>query len=222
MSFSLVHHVMQHKGFTKNKDICTVELKELNSWLKSAANSECLETLPSILISSEDCLTNTDRKIRLLLACCLTQVLRIFDQNQPFSSVENLKVALIFILSQLAQGLQSIDTEEQELSVQLLQYLINIKAFRSTRLIKNGHEILSSMLSVMMPIAEQASANQRNLILQLIKDVLDDPVLMMEPKVLMAIAESIVSAGPHSNLAAVLTLRGAEKSSGKAMTEVSE
>lgn len=68
-------------------------------------------------------------------------------------------------------------------------------------------------------LLRKSVVREHSLVLQLIKGILDDPVLIVEPKVLVPLVESVLN-GQKNNLGRALVIRGVEKQLGRTFNKV--
>ncbi|KAJ8298337.1 hypothetical protein KUTeg_024868 [Tegillarca granosa] len=128
----------------------------------------------AIHLATDFFLDHQNKDVRLLVACCLADVFRIFAPEAPFREPAQLKEIFMFLIKQL-RGLEDPDSPTFKRYFYLLENLAWVKSFNICIELEDNQEIFCSLFQLMFSIVnEKHSSKVRNFMLDMMTPLITE------------------------------------------------
>lgn len=137
-------------------------LKTLANTLQGLGQDEGMyqQYIPLALhLADEFFLTHHSRDVKLLIACCIADVLRVYAPEAPYKDQEQVKTIFLFLIKQLS-GLKDPKDPAFKRYFYLLENLAYVKSFNMCFELEDCQEIFCSLFSLMFKIINDDHSNK--------------------------------------------------------------
>jgi len=119
-------------------------------------------------LAEEGFLHHTSRDVRLLVACCLADILRIYAPEAPYKDQEQIKIIFKFLIGQL-EGLKDPKDAAFKRYFYLLENLAYVKSFNMCFDLDDAQEIFCSLFELIFSIVnDEHSAKVKSFMLDVL------------------------------------------------------
>ncbi|XP_062616219.1 sister chromatid cohesion protein PDS5 homolog B-like [Saccostrea cucullata] len=128
----------------------------------------------ALYLASDYFMDHQSKDVRLLVACCIADVFRIFAPDAPYTDPAQLKEIFMFLIKQL-RGLEDPDAPSFKRYFYLLENLAWVKSFNICIELEDSQEIFCSLFQLMFSIiSEKHSTKVRNFILDMMAPLITE------------------------------------------------
>ncbi|XP_013389020.1 sister chromatid cohesion protein PDS5 homolog B-B-like [Lingula anatina] len=118
-------------------------------------------------LASEFFIDHSSKDVRLLVACCIADVFRIFAPEAPYTNQDQLKEIFLFLIKQL-RGLDDPEAPQFKRYFYLLENLAWVKSFNICIELEDNQEIFCSLFKLMFDIInDKHTAKVKNFMLDM-------------------------------------------------------
>ncbi|CAH1778266.1 unnamed protein product [Owenia fusiformis] len=150
-----------------NKDELVKRLKCLARAFQEMGQEETTYGNLAIYLASDFFLDHTSKDVRLLVACCVADVFRIFAPEAPYNEPGHLKEIFLFLVKQL-RGLEDPEAPSFKRYFYLLENLAWVKSFNICIELEDNQEIFCNLYKLMFSIVnEKHSTKVKNFMLDM-------------------------------------------------------
>ncbi|CAL8069332.1 unnamed protein product [Orchesella dallaii] len=152
-------------------------LKVLSSTFQSMSqdHSGREEYIPLCLhLSNDEYLNHSNRDVKLLIACCIADILRIYAPDAPYKGDDQIQTIFMFLISQL-EGLKDPKDPAYKRYFYLLENLAYVKSFNMCHDLEDCQDIFKSLFQAMFSIvSEDHSESVKTFMLDLLCPLISD------------------------------------------------
>lgn len=105
----------------------------------------------ALYLASEFFMDHSSKDVRLLVACCIADIFRVFAPEAPYTETEHLKEIFLFLTEQL-RGLNDPDSPSFRRYFYLLENLAWVKSFNICLELEDNQDILNGLFKMMFEI----------------------------------------------------------------------
>ncbi|ESO93934.1 hypothetical protein LOTGIDRAFT_177294 [Lottia gigantea] len=121
----------------------------------------------ALMLASEYFTDHQNKDVRLLVACCIADVFRVFAPEAPFNDNDQLKDIFMFLIKQL-RGLEDPESPSFKRYFYLLENLAWVKSFNICIELEDNQDIFRSLFKLMFSIvSEKHSSKVKNFMLDM-------------------------------------------------------
>ncbi|KAK6173333.1 hypothetical protein SNE40_016804 [Patella caerulea] len=113
----------------------------------------------ALMLASEFFTDHQNKDVRLLVACCIADVFRVFAPEAPFNDNDQLKEIFLFLIKQL-RGLEDPESPSFKRYFYLLENLAWVKSFNICIELEDNQEIFRSLFKLMFSIVSDKHSNK--------------------------------------------------------------
>ncbi|KAK3099941.1 hypothetical protein FSP39_012194 [Pinctada imbricata] len=122
----------------------------------------------ALYIAQEFFMDHQNKDVRLLVACCIADVFRIFAPDAPYTESAQLKEIFMFLIKQL-RGLENTESPSFKRYFYLLENLAWVKSFNICIELEDSQEIFCSLFQLMFSIiSDKHSSKVKNFVLDML------------------------------------------------------
>lgn len=107
----------------------------------------------AVYLATEFFMDHASKDVRLLVACCIADVFRIFAPEAPYGEASQLKEIFLFLTEQL-RGLQDPESPSFKRYFYLLENLAWVKSFNICIELEENQEIFCKLYQLMFQIVK--------------------------------------------------------------------
>ncbi|XP_052089620.1 sister chromatid cohesion protein PDS5 homolog B-like isoform X2 [Mytilus californianus] len=128
----------------------------------------------AVYLATDYFLDHQSKDVRLLVACCIADVFRIFAPEAPYKDLKHLKDIFIFLVKQL-RGLEDPDSPSFKRYFYLLENLAWVKSFNICIELEENQEIFCSLFQLMFSIvSDKHSSKVKNFVLDMLTPLITE------------------------------------------------
>lgn len=128
----------------------------------------------ALYLATDYFMDHQSKDVRLLVACCIADVFRIFAPDAPYTEAAQLKEIFMFLIKQL-RGLEEPDAPSFKRYFYLLENLAWVKSFNICIELEDSQEIFCSLFQLMFSIISEKHSNKvRNFILDMMAPLITE------------------------------------------------
>lgn len=134
----------------------------------------------AVYIASDFYMEHASKDVRLLIACCIADVFRIFAPEAPYKEQDQLKEIFMFLIQQL-RGLEDPDSPSFKRYFYLLENLAWVKSFNICIELDDNQEIFCALFKLMFSIVnDKHSSKVKNFMLDMMAPLISEADLVSQ------------------------------------------